>query len=947
MNFNISPTPPTSVAPPTSRPAGPSKPDSETPSFKKFWPLRDIPTVLWLVLAAAVAVGHQWLPEPRWLMIHLVLLGAASHAILVWSQHFSYALLHARVTVTSRRNQNRRLALFNLGACLVFVGVLSTIWAATLVGGIAIVAAIVWHVGSLLTRVKAALGARFLVTIWYYVAASSCFVVGIGFGVLLARGYSDPFHSQLKTSHAFLNVFGWLGLTILGTLVTLWPTMLRTKIDSKATATARSSFVILVLGVLGTAGSALCGSLLFTAVWLSVFGVGCVALVVVFARTARQKPPRAFCTYSVAAGLLWLLGCVFFLAGSYFVAAFSDGSWANAYSRFTDTVPFLVAGFVLQVLLGSLAYLVPVAVSSGPASSLAANTEMDRVSVFRVAALNLALVLCVLPVPSVVLVLATMLYLGIALSFLVLMVRAMRAAKVTKLTTSPQLPASQPVSADHSQAGGVAGQLTAAFAVILFVLVAGIAANPASLGVVALGNSEQQLQGVPIAGSDTDTGTGMGNDSGSNSTSVQTIDVEARNMRFYPDAVTVKPGAMVRIKVTNTDTSDVHDLVFPNGQTTGRLAPGDNAVIELGAVNNSVTGWCSILGHKQMGMVFAINVSEADASTTESAEHVLEELDSTHVHAGHSDATAAPSAAEDLDFMKDPSNDFSARDALLPKLPAATSETTTHKLTLEIVEQVMEVSPGVTQKLWTFNGQFPGPALHGRVGDRFEITLVNNGTMGHSIDFHASNVAPDQPMRTIPPGETLQYNFTATRAGIWMYHCGTMPMTAHIANGMAGAVVIEPNDLPEVDKSYLITQSEMYLGAQGESLDVDAALAGESNLDIVAFNGYANQYVSQPLPAKVGERVRVWVLDIGPSRATSFHVVGGQFDRVWAEGNYLLGNSSGPADGAHGGSQALALQPAQGGFVELVFPEPGNYPFVSHIMVDAERGAKGIFRIVD
>ena len=92
------------------------------------------------------------------------------------------------------------------------------------------------------------------------------------------------------------------------------------------------------------------------------------------------------------------------------------------------------------------------------------------------------------------------------------------------------------------------------------------------------------------------------------------------------------------------------------------------------------------------------------------------------------------------------------------------------------------------------------------------------------------------------------------------------------------------------------------------------------------------------MPATVGERVRVWTLDAGPNTASSFHVVGGQFDTVWAEGAYRLKRGV-------GGSQALALAPAQGGFVELVFPEAGTYPFVSHAMVDAERGARGLFAV--
>jgi nitrite reductase (NO-forming) len=163
-----------------------------------------------------------------------------------------------------------------------------------------------------------------------------------------------------------------------------------------------------------------------------------------------------------------------------------------------------------------------------------------------------------------------------------------------------------------------------------------------------------------------------------------------------------------------------------------------------------------------------------------------------------------------------------------------------------------------------------------------------------------------------------------------------MPMSAHIANGMFGAVVIEPDGLPAVDRSYVLVQSEYYLGPEGGTVDVDALQAERP--DAVVFNGYANQYDARPLPAVVGERVRVWVLDAGPNRGTSFHVVGGQFDTVYAEGRYELLPGQ-------GGSQALALAPAQGGFVELVFPEAGHYPFVSHVMVDAERGAHGVFEV--
>ena len=131
-------------------------------------------------------------------------------------------------------------------------------------------------------------------------------------------------------------------------------------------------------------------------------------------------------------------------------------------------------------------------------------------------------------------------------------------------------------------------------------------------------------------------------------------------------------------------------------------------------------------------------------------------------------------------------------------------------------------------------------------------------------------------MRTIAPGESLVYRFTATRAGAWMYHCSSMPMSAHIANGLFGSVVIDPPDLPPVDRSYVLVQSELYLGPQRGTVEVGMLRAERP--DGVVFNGYANQYDHRPFTARVGERVRIWVVDAGPNRATAFHVVGSQFD---------------------------------------------------------------------
>ncbi len=403
------------------------------------------------------------------------------------------------------------------------------------------------------------------------------------------------------------------------------------------------------------------------------------------------------------------------------------------------------------------------------------------------------------------------------------------------------------------------------------------------------------------------------------------LTVHARGMTFVPNQVTVNPGDQLVIELVNDDPTTTHDLSIA-GRTTPRLAPGERAELDVGVINNSVQGWCTIAGHRQMGMVFDVIVA-GDSQPSPHSEH---------------GTTAEPP------IVIDPDAKLAAQvDPVLAPL----SDERVHRITLTVEEVALEVAPGIWQQRWTYNGSSVGPTLHGRVGDVFEVTLVNNGTMGHSIDFHAGELAPDEPMRTIPPGESLVYRFTANRAGIWMYHCSTMPMSAHIAAGMHGAVVIEPDGLPEVDRSYVLVQSEVYLTSpatsRDEATEVDASQVATKQPDLVGFNGVAFQYDQFPLAARVGERVRFWVLAAGPNLGTSFHIVGGQFDTVYFEGGYQLRGGVDAFGEAGGGSQALGLLPAQGGFVEIVFPAAGNYPVVNHTMSDAERGAHGIVHVTD
>ena len=300
-----------------------------------------------------------------------------------------------------------------------------------------------------------------------------------------------------------------------------------------------------------------------------------------------------------------------------------------------------------------------------------------------------------------------------------------------------------------------------------------------------------------------------------------------------------------------------------------------------------------------------------------------------------SGAAAPKTASADatIDFQAMPAAGWTPYDPTLKPAPGGTE----HQLTMHATEKVIEVAPGVTQQMWTFDDSVPGPALRGKVGDIFTVTLVNDGKLSHSLDFHASKVAWNVEMRSIKPGESLVYQFTAKFAGAFMYHCGTAPALHHIGNGMYGAIIIDPPVLAPVDHEYLLVQSEIYTGPQGQPGDL-AKMINEKP-DAVVFNGYASQYKFSPIRVEPNQRVRVWVVDAGPSENSSFHIVGTIFDTVFKEGSYTL-----QPDARSGGSQALDLQPAQGGFVEFTLDAAGLYPIVTHKFANVGKGALGLFQ---
>jgi nitrite reductase (NO-forming) len=259
-------------------------------------------------------------------------------------------------------------------------------------------------------------------------------------------------------------------------------------------------------------------------------------------------------------------------------------------------------------------------------------------------------------------------------------------------------------------------------------------------------------------------------------------------------------------------------------------------------------------------------------------------------------------------------------DATLP--PLATGELVKVHMTLKDI--TVEIAPGVKYNTWAFDGHgAPGPVVHVREGQTVEMTLTNGGAIPHSIDFHAARIAPNKAFRDVAPGESFTFRFKASDPGVFMYHCGTKPVLAHIANGMYGAIVVQPKEgLPAVDNEYVLVASEWYLNGDGikEPASLDMAKARSMSPDWTTFNGYANQYVNHPLTAKPGETTRFYVVAAGPTLDTNFHVVGTIFDRAWVNADL----TSPPQIGV----QTVAVPAGGGGVFDVKIDDEGLYPFV-------------------
>jgi len=284
--------------------------------------------------------------------------------------------------------------------------------------------------------------------------------------------------------------------------------------------------------------------------------------------------------------------------------------------------------------------------------------------------------------------------------------------------------------------------------------------------------------------------------------------------------------------------------------------------------------------------------------------------------------------------------------AYAPKVPPVQSGDTV-VIKMDVTHKMVQIAKGISFTGWLFGDSLPGPVIRVRVGQTIKFSMtdrsddsmsmaMNMKPMPHSIDFHAAMVNPADKYKSINPGETISFIWTANYPGVFMYHCGTPMVLLHMISGMVGMVIVEPRDgFPgKVDTEFTIVQNEYYLKQNGAVFEPDTTLAMHKQPSYVTFNGKVNQYAIHPIKVKAGERIRVYFLNVGPNNATSFHVIGTIFDKVWIDGN--------PAN-QFVGMQAVYLGPAQGAIVEFVLPEKGRYTFVDHSFADAEMGAMGVF----
>lgn len=281
-----------------------------------------------------------------------------------------------------------------------------------------------------------------------------------------------------------------------------------------------------------------------------------------------------------------------------------------------------------------------------------------------------------------------------------------------------------------------------------------------------------------------------------------------------------------------------------------------------------------------------------------------------------------------------------------PNVPKPLTYTTPKKVevTLEVIEKVMKISDETEYTFWTFGGRVPGKFIRVRQGDLVDFTLKNmpDSKLPHNIDLHAvTGPGGGAEATMVAPGQSARFQFRALSPGLFVYHCATGPVGLHIANGMYGLILVEPQEgMPKVDKEYYVMQGDFYTKGKFEEKglqDFDEEKAIKEQPDYVLFNGRVRAITGKnALQANVGETVRLYVGNGGPNLTSSFHVIGEIFDKVYMEAGSAINRDV-----------QTTLIPAGGAtMVEMKMEAPGVYNLVDHAIFRAfNKGAIGQIKV--
>ncbi len=372
----------------------------------------------------------------------------------------------------------------------------------------------------------------------------------------------------------------------------------------------------------------------------------------------------------------------------------------------------------------------------------------------------------------------------------------------------------------------------------------------------------------------------------------------------------VPEGTVVQVNIVNGDGA-IHDFAIPefNLKSDQIGGKGSATAVVFRASKSGVFEYlCTLPGHKAAGMFGKLIVGDPQEAT----------------------ASKFPDLSKNPSEVGEPVGDRGPKEVTID---------------LETTEVEGRLSDGASYKFWTFNNTVPGPMLRVRVGDIVIINMKNSIESAHihSVDFHAvTGPGGGAAVTQAAPGHTKSFSFKALAPGLYVYHCATPMVAQHITNGMYGMILVEPEGgLPEVDREYYVMQGEIYTaqrhGSAGlQEFSLDKLL--DERPEHMMFNGSMDALsATHTMESNVDETVRIFFGVGGPNLASSFHVIGEIFDRVYDQASL----ASEPLTNV----QTTLVPPGGATMVEFKTDYPGKYILVDHALSRAEKGLVGILTV--